>query len=116
VPQALQAAAELDAKGISAEIIDPRTLVPCDWELVFGSVRRTGRLVVADPARRTCGAASEIAARVMENCWPALRAAPARVTWEDVPIPFSPVLEKAVTLSAEKIRAAAADVLGRKAG
>jgi pyruvate dehydrogenase E1 component beta subunit len=106
VPLALTVAGELAATGVSAEVIDPRTLVPFDWPLVFDSVRRTGRLVVADPARRTCGAAAEIAARVMENCWPELRTAPARVTWEDVPIPFSPVLERAVTLSAAKIRAA----------
>lgn len=106
VQQALTAADELAATGISAEVIDPRTLIPFDWPLVFASVRRTGRLVVADPARRTCGAAAEIAARVMENCWPELRAAPVRVTWEDVPIPFSPVLERAVTVSADKIRTA----------
>jgi acetoin:2,6-dichlorophenolindophenol oxidoreductase subunit beta len=106
VPQALDAADELAAGGVSVEVIDPRTLVPFDWPLVFESVRRTGRLVVADPARRTCGAAAEIASRVMENCWPRLRAAPSRVTWDDVPIPFSPVLEKAVTVSREKIMAA----------
>jgi len=111
-PQALTAAAKLEETGISAEVIDPRTLVPCDWPLIFESVRRTGRLVVADPARRTCGAAAEIAARAMESCWSDLRSAPVRVTWEDVPIPFSPVLEQAVTVSAEKIRAAATVALG----
>jgi len=106
VPQAVEVADELDKTGISVEVIDPRTLVPFDWPLVFESVRRTGRLVVADPARRTCGAAAEIAARVVENCWTDLRAAPSRVTWEDTPIPFSPVLERAVTVSAGKIRTA----------
>jgi pyruvate/2-oxoglutarate/acetoin dehydrogenase E1 component len=112
VPQALAAAEDLASAGVSAEVIDPRTLVPFDWDLVFGSVRRTGHLVAVDPARRTCGAASEIASRVTENCWPALKSAPARVTWEDVPIPFSPVLEQAVTVSAAKIRAASAAVVG----
>jgi pyruvate dehydrogenase E1 component beta subunit len=106
VQQALTVAAELAETGVSVEVIDPRTLQPFDWPLVFESVRRTGRLVVADPARRTCGAAAEIAARVMENCWADLRAAPVRVTWEDVPVPFSPVLERAVTVSAGKIRTA----------
>ena len=105
-PQAIEAAGELAATGISAEVIDPRTLVPFDWPLVYESVGRTGALVIADPARRTCGAAAEIAARVMENCWSRLRTAPVRVTWEDVPVPFSPVLERAVTVSAEKIKAA----------
>ncbi len=80
--------------------------MPFDWPLVYESVGRTGALVIADPARRTCGAAAEIAARVMENCWSRLRTAPVRVTWEDVPVPFSPVLERAVTVSAEKIKAA----------
>ncbi|HUZ56362.1 MAG TPA: transketolase C-terminal domain-containing protein [Streptosporangiaceae bacterium] len=112
VPQALTAATELAHAGVSAEVIDPRTLVPCDWPLIFDSVRRTGRLVIADPARRTCGAAAEIAARAMESCWSSLRTAPVRVSWEDVPIPFSPVLEQAVTVSSAKIRAAAAAMLG----
>jgi acetoin:2,6-dichlorophenolindophenol oxidoreductase subunit beta len=112
VPQALTAATELADAGVSAEVIDPRTLVPCDWPLIFDSVRRTGRLVIADPARRTCGAAAEIAARAMESCWSSLRSAPVRVSWEDVPIPFSPVLEQAVTVSSAKIRAAATAALG----
>jgi len=111
VPQAIEVADELDKTGVSVEVIDPRTLVPFDWPLVFESVRRTGRLVVADPARRTCGAAAEIAARVVENCWTDLRTAPARVTWADTPIPFSPVLERAVTVSASKIQTAITAVL-----
>lgn len=105
VRQALAVADELEASdGISIEVIDPRTLVPFDWELVTESVRRTGRLVVVDPARRTCGAAAEIAARISESCWGQLKSAPTRVTWEDVPIPFSPPLEVAVTVRSESIR------------
>jgi len=105
VPQALAVAEELQASdGISVEVIDPRTLVPFDWQLVFESVRRTGRLVVVDPARRTCGAAAEITARVTESCWGALKSVPRRVTWEDVPIPFSPALELAVIVRPELIR------------
>src|SRR5690606_38226556 len=83
VPMSLEVAKQLEADGISAEVVDPRTLVPFDWELLFTSIRRTGRLVVVDPARRTCGAASEITARAMEECWADLRSAPRRVTWED---------------------------------
>lgn len=105
VPQALAVADALEASdGISVEVIDPRTLVPFDWDLVIESVRRTGRLVVVDPARRTCGAAAEIAARASESCWSQLKSAPRRVTWEDVPIPFSPPLELAVTVRPEMIR------------
>jgi acetoin:2,6-dichlorophenolindophenol oxidoreductase subunit beta len=104
VQKALDVAEELEAEGISAEVIDPRTLVPFDWDTVLDSVRRTGRIVVADPARRTCGAAAEIAAVVAERCWDHLRVPPMRVTWEDVPVPFSPVLEEAMTVSASGIR------------
>jgi acetoin:2,6-dichlorophenolindophenol oxidoreductase subunit beta len=111
VPQALEAAESLAPEGTSAEVLDPRTLVPFDWPLLFDSIRRTGRLVIADPARRTCGVAAEIATRAMEHCWSDLRAAPVRVTWEDVPIPFSPVLEEAVTISTAKIRSAVASLL-----
>jgi acetoin:2,6-dichlorophenolindophenol oxidoreductase subunit beta len=107
VGQALEVADALEAEeGVSAEVIDPRTLVPFDWDQVSESVRRTGRLVVADPARRTCGAAAEIVTRVCELCWSDLKAPPRRVTWEDVPIPFSPPLEAAVTVRSAAIREA----------
>ena len=107
VGQAIEVADALDAEeGVSAEVIDPRTLVPFDWDQVSDSVRKTGRLVVVDPARRTCGAAAEIVTRVCELCWSDLRAPPRRVTWEDVPIPFSPPLEAAVTVRSEEIREA----------
>jgi pyruvate/2-oxoglutarate/acetoin dehydrogenase E1 component len=104
VQKALDVAEDLEAEGVSVEVIDPRTLVPFDWETVLGSVRKTGRIVIADPARRTCGAAAEIAAVVAERCWDHLRVAPTRVTWEDVPVPFSPVLEEAMTVSSAGIR------------
>jgi acetoin:2,6-dichlorophenolindophenol oxidoreductase subunit beta len=106
VGESLGVAQQLEGEGVSVEVVDPRTLVPMDWELVFASVRKTGRLVVVDPARRTCGAAAEIAARVMEECWSDLKCAPRRVTWEDFPIPFSPPLEEAVTVSTHEISGA----------
>jgi pyruvate/2-oxoglutarate/acetoin dehydrogenase E1 component len=104
VQKALDVADELDSAGVSVEVVDPRTLVPFDWDTVLGSVRRTGRIVIADPARRTCGAAAEIAAVVAERCWDQLRVPPLRATWEDVPVPFSPVLEEAMTVSSAAIR------------
>jgi acetoin:2,6-dichlorophenolindophenol oxidoreductase subunit beta len=107
VPAALAVAEQLGVEeGLSVEVIDPRTLVPFDWDTVVTSVRKTGRLVVADPARRTCGAAAEIVAGVLERCWSDLRAQPRRVTWEDVPVPFSPVLEEAATVTEGDIREA----------
>lgn len=93
LPESLAAAEELARDGISVEVVDPRTLVPLDRETILGSVHRTGRLVVADPANRTCGAAAEIAALAAEEAFDSLRAPVARVTTPDVPIPFSPALE-----------------------
>jgi acetoin:2,6-dichlorophenolindophenol oxidoreductase subunit beta len=96
VYEALEAAEELAGEGISLEVIDPRTLVPMDTETMVESVRKTGRLVVVDEACQTCGAAAEIVARVTadEGAFGALKAAPVRVTGLDVPIPFSPPMEK----------------------
>ena len=106
VPIALRAAAALENEGVSAEVIDPRTLVPMDFDLILDSVAKTGRLVVCDSARLTCSAASEIAATVSERGFDLLKSAPLRVAWEDVPIPFSPVLEKRVLVNDDRVLAA----------
>ena len=111
VTQSLQVASELEGEGVSVEVIDPRTLVPFDWGTVEESVRRTGRLVVVDPTRRTCGAASEVVTRIVESCWTDLRARPERVTWPDVPMPYSPPLEKLVVQSNDDIRTAILNTL-----
>jgi pyruvate/2-oxoglutarate/acetoin dehydrogenase E1 component len=95
VPEALKAADQLAAKSVSVEVVDLRTLVPLDLGAVLASVRKTGRLVIAEPGRRTCGMAAEVSALVVENAWDALREPPLRVTWPDVPVPFSPGLEAA---------------------
>jgi acetoin:2,6-dichlorophenolindophenol oxidoreductase subunit beta len=116
VQKALAVAEELEAEDVSMEVIDTRTLVPFDWATVEASVRKTGRIVVADPARRTCGAAAEITAGIAERCWDDLRIAPQRVTWHDVPVPFSPVLEEAMTVSADDIRRAVMTAVGREHG
>jgi pyruvate dehydrogenase E1 component beta subunit len=107
VPRALKVAAQLEQdEGISVEVVDPRTLVPLDLDTILESVAKTGRLVVCDNARRTCSAASEITAAVTERAFGSLKAAPRRVAWEDVPVPFSPVLEKRVLVGEDDIRAA----------
>ena len=102
---ALEAAEELAKSGISAEIIDPRTLVPMDTAAVLRSVRKTGRLVVVDEACRTCGTAAEIMAQAVsdKNTFSKLKAAPARVCGLDVPIPFSPPMEHYVVPDKAKI-------------
>jgi pyruvate dehydrogenase E1 component beta subunit len=94
VPEAVAAAEELAESAISVDVIDPRTLVPLDTEAILRSVQRTGRLVVADPAHRTCSAAAEISAIVAEEAFASLRAPIVRVTTPDTQIPFSPALEK----------------------
>ena len=114
VPEAVRAADALAEQGISVEIIDPRTLVPLDAEAILRSVRRTGRLVVADPAHRTCGAAAEISAIVAEEAFDALRAPIVRVTTPDTQIPFSPALEKQLYPSRAAIADAVNRVLGEK--
>ena len=103
---ALAAAEELAEDGVDVEVVDPRTLVPMDWPTILGSVRRTGRCVVVDPANRTCSAASEIAARVVEDCFDALRGPVVRVTTDDTHVPFSPALEKQIYPTQEKVVAA----------
>ena len=94
VPESLAAAEALAAEGVSVEVIDPRTLVPLDTDAILRSVAKTGRLVIADPAHRTCGAAAEISAIVCEEIFDSLKAPIVRVTTPDMQIPFSPALEK----------------------
>lgn len=113
VNKAMKVAEELEGEGVSVEVVDPRTLVPLDKKTILDSVRKTGRLVVCDNARITCSAASEIAAIVSEEAFDALEAPPRRVAWEDVPVPFSPVLEKRVLVDDEKIAAAIRSTLTR---
>lgn len=107
VPAAEQAAAELESEGVSAEVIDPRTLVPLDKQAVLESVEKTGRLVVVDPAHKVCSAASEIASIVAEEGFWSLQAPIQKVAAEQVHIPFTPSLEKLVYPNKEKIVAAA---------
>ena len=103
VPPAIAAADELEADGISVEVIDPRTLVPLDKGTILESVERTGRLVIADPAHKVCSAASEIASIVAEEGFWSLQAPIVKVASEQVHIPYSPVLEKLVYPTKEKI-------------
>lgn len=96
VYEALAAAEDMEKEGISVELIDPRTLVPFDKETVRNSVAKTGRLVVVDEACQTCSAASEIVSLNVEDpdTFRALKAPVSRVCGLDVPVPFSPPLEK----------------------
>jgi pyruvate/2-oxoglutarate/acetoin dehydrogenase E1 component len=113
VPEALLAAEQVAGEGVSVEVIDPRSLVPMDWEAIIQSVEKTGRLVVADLANRTCSAASEIAATVGENCFSALTSPIIRVTTPDTHIPFSPALMGGLFPNCERIVDAVRRVLAK---
>ena len=101
--RALEAAGELAEKRVSADVIDPRTLVPLDEEAIIASVRKTGHLVVVDEGYANCGVGAEIIARVQEKAFDALDGPAVRIHALPTPIPFSPVLEKEVIPDARKI-------------
>jgi pyruvate/2-oxoglutarate/acetoin dehydrogenase E1 component len=107
VPKALEAAARLAAEGIDAEVIDPRTLVPLDRELIFDSVRRTEHLVIAQEAVRRGGVASDIASLVQAEAFDYLDAPIEIVAGLNTPIPFNLALERASVPQVEDIVAAA---------
>jgi len=94
VPVALRAAATLEAEGIDVEVFDPRTLAPLDREGIFTSVEKTRRLVVADPAWQSFGAAAEIIASAAERFAGEFRANPRRFSLPDSHTPMSSALEK----------------------
>ena len=103
VNKALSAAELLKDKGISAEVLDLRSLVPLDKEAIFGSVRKTGRLVIVHEAGKRGGSGAEISAIVSESIFDSLKAPVKRVAAPDVPIPYSCVLEKEYLPNEEKI-------------
>lgn len=109
---ALKAAATLADDGIDAEVIDLRSLVPLDRETVVSSINKTGRVVVVDDDYLSYGVSGEILALAAERCFKALKAAPARVAFPDVPIPFSPALERPWLPSAADVVALAKTQLG----
>ncbi|MGE0258039.1 MAG: alpha-ketoacid dehydrogenase subunit beta [Alphaproteobacteria bacterium] len=113
VHEALAAAEELAKEGISVEIVDPRSLVPLDAETIRNSVRKTGRLVIADEAGPTAGFSAEIAALATEDAatFARLKAPVKRVCALQVPIPYSPVLEDYVFPNRHRIIAAIREVL-----
>jgi len=88
-----KAALLLEQDGISAEVIDPRTLVPLDENTILDSVKRTSRAIVVDEGHQNFGTTAEIAARISEKAFYFLDAPVIRMGAMDVPIPFSPVLE-----------------------
>jgi len=104
VYEALWAAKELEKDGISAEIIDLRTLVPLDKKTVINSVKKTGRLLVVDEDYRSYGMTGEIVSLVSEKIGHDLKTPPRRLAYPDVPVPYSRALEKFVLPDKDRIK------------
>ena len=94
VVESVKASEELGKEGVEVEVIDLRSVTPLDETLLFESIKKTGRLVIADGGWKTCGMAAEISAMVSENVFDDLKAPIMRVTLPDAPAPASRTLEK----------------------
>ena len=105
VNHCLKAAAQLEKEGISAEVVDLRTLKPWDKELVLESVKKTGRFLAVDESYKTCGAGAEWVATVAEEAFSDLKCPASRLSGEEIPIPFSPVLQQLAVPNKDTIAA-----------
>lgn len=103
VAMALAAAESLEREGVSAEVIDLRTLWPWDIETVIGSVEKTGRLLVPQESIQVAGFAGEVAMTVMERIGPALKAPPARIGAPRIPVGYALPLEMAYRVTETQV-------------
>jgi pyruvate dehydrogenase E1 component beta subunit len=111
VALSLKAADQLAEQGVSAEVLDLRTIRPLDLETIFASVRKTHRVVVAEEGWPFAGAGAQIVDEIQRNLFDELDAPVLRVTGADVPMPYNKHLEKAAKVSPERIVAAAKRVM-----
>jgi len=111
VERTLAAAERLAREGVEIEVIDLRSLVPLDWELVLASVRRTHRAMVVHEAMKTAGPGAEIAAQIQERAFFELEAPILRVAAKDLPLPQNAELEQLCIPSVDKIAAGARRLL-----
>jgi pyruvate dehydrogenase E1 component beta subunit len=111
LPKVLAAADALQKEGISAEVVDLRTLVPLDVETLLASLAKTGRLVIVDNSHRTGSVASEVSAVLSEEGFAHLRAPVRRVATPDVQIPYSAALEKGLYPTTERVVAAVKSIM-----
>jgi pyruvate/2-oxoglutarate/acetoin dehydrogenase E1 component len=109
VHTALEATEDLD--GASVEVLDLRSLVPLDREAVLRSVRKTSKVLLVQEATRSCGVAAEVAALIAEEAFEDLDGPVVRLTTADVPIPFSPPLERAVLPQVEDVKEGCRELL-----
>jgi pyruvate/2-oxoglutarate/acetoin dehydrogenase E1 component len=110
---ALEAAAELERDGVSAEVVDPRTLVPLDRDALVESAKKTGRAIVLDEGHESFGVSAELAAVIADGAFYHLDAPVKRAGARDVPIPFSPVLEDQTVPTAEGVFELARSLVGK---
>lgn len=110
VVEAGKAAGLLEGDGIEAEVLDLRSVAPLDAPAIVASVQKTGRLIVADHAWKSCGIAAEVAARIAEDAHDALKAPVRRVVLPDTPTPCAAPLEKLYYPGAADIAAAAREL------
>jgi len=108
---ALSVANQLENK-VSIEVVDPRTLVPLDEEIILSSVKKTGHLVIIEDTPAMASLSSEIAALVSEKAYPYLKGAIYRVNRLNVPVPFSPYLEKYVLPNEQRLKEAISKITG----
>ena len=106
VHRALEAAQALEANGVDAEVVDLRTLVPLDRDTVYNSVKKTGRLVVADEDYTSYGVTAEVIASVVERDIGILKSTPKRVAYPDIQVPYSRPMEQFALPNADKIAVA----------
>jgi pyruvate dehydrogenase E1 component beta subunit len=114
IPRSLAAAEVLSGEGISVEVVDPRSLVPLDKEILLESVRRTEHVVIVQEAARRGGVASDLASIIQEEAFDYLDAPIEIVAGKNTPIPFSLRLEQACVPQAADIEAAVKKVLSRQ--
>ncbi|HXH97430.1 MAG TPA: alpha-ketoacid dehydrogenase subunit beta [Gaiellaceae bacterium] len=110
---ALAAAEQLEGDGISAEVIDPRTLVPLDRDALVRSAQKTGRAIVVDEGHRSYGASAELAAAISEGAFWSLDAPVRRLAALDVPVPFSPPLEDVTVPTPELVAQTARELCNK---
>jgi pyruvate/2-oxoglutarate/acetoin dehydrogenase E1 component len=110
---ALEAAELLEQEGVSAEVVDPRTLVPLDRETLVASVTKTGRALVVDEGHTSYGVSAELAAVLADEAFWHLDAPVKRLAAMDVPIPFSPVLEDQTVPTPERVLEVAKALVGK---
>ena len=113
LPKTLEAAGVLEKSGVSAEVLDLRTLRPLDDASIIKTIQKTGRGVIIDEGWRSGSLSSEISARISEHCFSALKAPIVRICTKEVPIPYPRHLEAAALPSVKEIVDAGLYLMGK---